>query len=166
MPGLTTYDWNRSQPLQRTQRMSNPRSLIAYFSREGNNYVGGTIVNLPIGNTEVIARKIQELTGSSTFKIETVKAYPDDYVYAYRWGKSLAKRGKYKEALPLLEQSAPKSYGRNRLWVATWRAYVLRQLDRADEARQQASEALQANGPWFEKDAAELKAVVEGKKPA
>jgi len=41
--------------------------------------VGGKIVNLPIGNTEVVARKIQELTGSDLFKINTVKSYPDDY---------------------------------------------------------------------------------------
>jgi hypothetical protein len=32
--------------------MTNSKSLIAYFSRKGNNYVGGSIVNLPIGNTE------------------------------------------------------------------------------------------------------------------
>jgi thiol-disulfide isomerase/thioredoxin len=95
-----------------------------------------------------------------------IAAWPDDYVYAYRWGKSLAKRGKFQEALPLLEQAAPKSFGRNRLWVAQWRAYVLLKLQRAAEARAQAGEALQANGPWFEKDAAELKAVVEGKTPA
>ncbi|HYF83587.1 MAG TPA: flavodoxin [Clostridia bacterium] len=55
------------------------KSLIAYFSREGNNYVGGSIVNLPIGNTEVIAKKLQELTGSEMFQIKTVKSYPDDY---------------------------------------------------------------------------------------
>lgn len=41
--------------------------------------MGGKIVNLPIGNTEVVARKIQELTGSDLFKINTVKSYPDDY---------------------------------------------------------------------------------------
>lgn len=44
--------------------MTHSKSLSAYFSRKGNNYVGGSIVNLPIGNTEVIARKIQSLTGS------------------------------------------------------------------------------------------------------
>jgi flavodoxin len=55
------------------------KSLIAYFSRKGSNYVGGSIVNLPIGNTEVIANKIQELTGSDMFEIETVKSYPKDY---------------------------------------------------------------------------------------
>ncbi len=59
--------------------MANSKSLIAYFSRKGNNYVGGSIVNLPIGNTELIAKKIQELTGSTIFKIKTVRSYPEDY---------------------------------------------------------------------------------------
>jgi flavodoxin len=59
--------------------MANSKSLIAYFSRKGNNYVGGSIVNLPIGNTEVVAKKIQALTGSELFQIRTVKAYPEDY---------------------------------------------------------------------------------------
>jgi flavodoxin len=59
--------------------MANSKSLIAYFSRKGNNYVGGSIVSLPIGNTEVIAKKIQELTGSNLFQIQTVKSYPEDY---------------------------------------------------------------------------------------
>jgi len=59
--------------------MAHSKSLVAYFSRKGNNYVGGSIVNLPIGNTEIIAKKIRELTGSDLFRIETVKTYPDDY---------------------------------------------------------------------------------------
>jgi len=59
--------------------MANSKSLSAYFSRKGNNYVGGSIVNLPIGNTEVIAKKIQGLTGSDLFQIQTVKPYPEDY---------------------------------------------------------------------------------------
>jgi flavodoxin len=59
--------------------MANSKSLIAYFSRKGNNYVGGSILNLPIGNTEVVAKKIQALTGSDLFQIQTVKSYPEDY---------------------------------------------------------------------------------------
>jgi flavodoxin len=59
--------------------VANSKSLIAYFSRKGNNYVGGSIVNLPIGNTEAIAKKMQKLTGSDLFQIKTVKSYPDDY---------------------------------------------------------------------------------------
>ncbi len=59
--------------------MAKSKSLIAYYSRKGNNYVGGSIVYLPIGNTEIIAKKIQESTGSDMFRIETVKSYPEDY---------------------------------------------------------------------------------------
>lgn len=59
--------------------MANSKSLIAYFSRKGNNYVGGSIVNLPVGNTEIAARKIQKLTGSDLFQIKTAKSYPEDY---------------------------------------------------------------------------------------
>ncbi|TGU72350.1 flavodoxin [Geomonas terrae] len=59
--------------------MSKGKSLIAYYSRAGNNYVGGNIVNLPVGNTEVAAEIIQQLTGAAMFKIDTIKQYPADY---------------------------------------------------------------------------------------
>lgn len=53
--------------------------LIAYFSHAGNNYVNGRIVNLPVGNTEVVANIIQEITKGDILKIERVKPYPLDY---------------------------------------------------------------------------------------
>jgi flavodoxin len=64
--------------------MAHPKSLSVYYSRKGFNYVGGGIVNLPIGNTEVVARKIQGLTGSDLFQIQTVKPYPEDYTETTR----------------------------------------------------------------------------------
>jgi flavodoxin len=67
--------------------MTNSKSLIAYYSRKGDNYVGGSIVNLPVGNTEVVAKKIQELTGSDLFRIETVEIYPKDYTETTRVAK-------------------------------------------------------------------------------
>ena len=59
--------------------MTNKKILIAYYSRKGQNYVGSRIVNLPVGNTEVAAKMIQELTGGDLFEIQTVKSYPVDY---------------------------------------------------------------------------------------
>jgi len=59
--------------------MSDSKSLVAYFSRTGKNYVNGKIASLPVGNTEVIAKKIQKLTGSDLFQIKTINPYPDDY---------------------------------------------------------------------------------------
>ncbi|HEX3010705.1 MAG TPA: flavodoxin, partial [Syntrophomonadaceae bacterium] len=55
------------------------KCLIAYFSRKGNNYVSGQIVNLPVGNTEIASNMIQEITGGDLFHIEAVNAYPEDY---------------------------------------------------------------------------------------
>jgi flavodoxin len=55
------------------------RCLIAYYSRKGDNYVSGSVVNLTMGNTEVAANTIKKLTGGETFRIDTVKAYPADY---------------------------------------------------------------------------------------
>ena len=63
----------------RTMNAKDSKCLVAYFSRPGNNYVGGRIVNLPVGNTEVVAKMIQEMTGSDLFRIEAVNPYPEDY---------------------------------------------------------------------------------------
>jgi flavodoxin len=65
--------------LKTAQNMTNSKALIAYYSRRGQNYLGGNIINLPVGNTEVVAKKIQAITGADLFEIDTVKAYPVDY---------------------------------------------------------------------------------------
>jgi len=81
--------------------MANSKSLIAYFSRKGNNYVAGSIVNLPVGNTEVAAKKIQKLTGSDIFQIKTVKSYPEDYTET----TNVAKEEQRKDARPELTET-------------------------------------------------------------
>ena len=53
--------------------------MIAYYSRKGQNYVNGQIVDLAVGNTEIAARMIQDITGGDLFEICTVKNYPVDY---------------------------------------------------------------------------------------
>lgn len=53
--------------------------IIIYFSRSGNNYVNGAVKNLPVGNTEIAAHIIQNLTGADIFKLEQEKAYSEDY---------------------------------------------------------------------------------------
>lgn len=55
------------------------KRLIAYFSRRGENYVGGTIRDLKVGNTERVAEKIAAVTGADLFEIENVEAYPANY---------------------------------------------------------------------------------------
>lgn len=59
--------------------MAKSKILIAYYSRKGENYLNGAIVNLPVGNTEVAAKKAQEITSGDLFEICTAKSYPVDY---------------------------------------------------------------------------------------
>lgn len=55
-------------------------TLIAYFSRAGKNYVSGDIVDLKIGNTQVIADMLHDsIPDSDMFKISTIAAYSDNY---------------------------------------------------------------------------------------
>jgi len=67
--------------------MTNKKPLIAYYSRKGQNYLGGRILDLKIGNTEVVANKIQALTGGDLFEIQTVNNYPKDYEETTRVAK-------------------------------------------------------------------------------
>lgn len=53
--------------------------LIAYFSRAGQNYVAGDIVDLPQGHTAAAAQMIAERTDGELFEIATAKPYSADY---------------------------------------------------------------------------------------
>ena len=54
-------------------------ALITYFSRADENYVNGTLRFLPVGNTEVAAGIIRELTGADLFRIEPSQPYASGY---------------------------------------------------------------------------------------
>jgi hypothetical protein len=91
-----------------------------------------------------------------------IAAYPDDYVYPYRYGRSLLERNRAADALPYLEQAADKAFGVNRLGVATLRVKALLALKRKTEAEKVVADALKENGPWFPEQAAKLKAALNG----
>ncbi len=55
------------------------KKLIAFYSRADENYWNGTLKTLAVGNTEVAAGIIRELTGADMFKIEQKKPYSKSY---------------------------------------------------------------------------------------
>ena len=55
------------------------KSLIVYFSHRKENYVAGAIKDLKIGNTEVIAKKVQAIIGAELFEIHPLHEYPSKY---------------------------------------------------------------------------------------
>lgn len=55
------------------------KKLIAFYSRAGENYTSSGLADLKVGNTQVVAEKLKELTGADIFKIEQVNKYSKDY---------------------------------------------------------------------------------------
>ncbi len=53
--------------------------LIAFYSRADENYFCGRLKTVKVGNTEIVSKKLQELTGGDLFKIEQVQPYSQGY---------------------------------------------------------------------------------------
>ena len=74
------------------------KTLIAFFSRADENYFGGAMRYVRIGNTEIVAGIMKELTGADTFKIEM----KDPYSPVYMTCIDEAKKDKQNNARPEL----------------------------------------------------------------
>ena len=74
------------------------KTLIAFFSRADENYFGGAMRYVKVGNTEIVADIMKELTGADTFKIEM----QDPYSPVYMTCIEEAKKDKQSNARPEL----------------------------------------------------------------
>lgn len=55
------------------------KKIVVFYSRAHQNYVNGMIKTLEVGNTEVAAGMIKDLTGADIFKIQQAEPYSEDY---------------------------------------------------------------------------------------
>ena len=55
-------------------------NLIVYYSRKGQNYCNGSIVDLKKGNTERVAEFIEKAVGGDLFELRTVREYSPEYM--------------------------------------------------------------------------------------
>lgn len=53
--------------------------LVAFYSRADENYFGGSMRYIKVGNTEKIAEMIEDVTKADVFKIEQKVPYAADY---------------------------------------------------------------------------------------
>ena len=59
--------------------MENKKSLVAYFSRAGENFFPGGMRFIEKGNTQLAAELLGELTGADLFEIKSIDGYSDVY---------------------------------------------------------------------------------------
>jgi len=76
-------------------------TLIAFFSRAGENWYNGGMKHLEVGNTEVAVGKIKKLIQADVFRIEMLDPYPEDYEGA----TARAKRDLNESARPALART-------------------------------------------------------------
>ncbi|MDT0300925.1 flavodoxin [Streptomonospora wellingtoniae] len=78
-------------------------TLLAYFSRAGENYWYGRRRDLAVGNTKAAADTIADLAGVEVFRIEEDEPYPHDF------DTTLARnqREQARDARPLITGSLP-----------------------------------------------------------
>ena len=55
------------------------KTLIAFFSRADENYFGGSMKYIEVGNTEIVAGKIKNMIDADIYKIEMKTPYAKDY---------------------------------------------------------------------------------------
>ena len=56
------------------------KTLIAFFSRADENYFGGAMRYVKVGNTEIVCDIIKEMLDADTFRIEMKKPYSPVYM--------------------------------------------------------------------------------------
>ena len=56
------------------------KTLIAFFSRADENYFGGAMRYVKVGNTEIVVNQMKELIDADTFKIEMKDPYSPVYM--------------------------------------------------------------------------------------
>lgn len=86
-PHLTNCSPANDQPDPGRQTSPSPaqsgtargKVLLAYFSRPGENYYYGDRIDLKVGNTEAMARRIRGLIDCDPYRIEPTDAYPESY---------------------------------------------------------------------------------------
>lgn len=109
-------------------------NLIIYFSRKGQNYVNGRIMDLEKGNTEIVAEYIQKAVGGDLFEIKTVKEYPADYMSCTQEAQDELRRKARPELKEYLEDISAYDniFVCGPCWWGTYPMAVFTQLERLD----------------------------------
>ena len=110
------------------------KNLIIYYSRKGENYVNGRIVDLKKGNTEICAEFIRDAVGGDLFEVSTAVDYSSDY---HRCTEE-AKREINENARPQLKSCLDEISGYENVfvcgpcWWGTYPMAVFTQLEKLD----------------------------------
>ena len=79
--------------LTKTEDTDMAKTLIAFFSRADDNYFGGAMRYVKVGNTEIVAGLMKELIEADSFKIEMKDPYSPIYMTCIEQAKKDLRAG-------------------------------------------------------------------------
>ena len=62
-----------------TSKGTGATTLVVFFSRPGENYGSPDLINLDVGNTEVMAGYVADAIACDVFKVKPAESYPSGY---------------------------------------------------------------------------------------
>ena len=89
------------------------KPLVVFYSRTGQNYVAGQIVDLKVGNTAALAKTLVEAFDADVYEIRTLEPYPADY----RETTEAAKRELAAQARPAIAGELPDLSDRDEIYL-------------------------------------------------
>ena len=81
------------------------KTLIAFFSRADENYFGGAMRYVKVGNTEIVAGLMKELIEADSFKIEMKDPYSPVYMTCIEQAKKDLRSGARPELKSMPERN-------------------------------------------------------------
>lgn len=138
--------------------------LVIYFSRDGENYLGGKLKDLEKGNTEVIAEYIREFTSADLFKVEPAVEYPASYMECI----DIAKKELNDNARPELKEALDDISGYDTIyvgfpnWWGTLPMAMFTQLEKLDFTGKTVKPFVTHEGSGFGSSQKDLKKLCKG----
>ena len=74
------YEQIKKTKCTKTEDIQMAKTLIAFFSRADENYFGGAMRYVKVGNTEIVVNLMKEIIDADTFKIEMKDPYSPVYM--------------------------------------------------------------------------------------
>lgn len=140
------------------------KNLIIYYSRKGENYMNGSIVDLKKGNTEICAEFIQRAVGGDLFEIETVNAYSENYHKCTEEASKELKENARPELKKYLEEISDYDniFLCGPCWWGTYPVAVFTQLERLDFTGKKVLALMTHEGSGLGKSEHDLRKICKG----
>ena len=141
-------------------------NLIIYYSRRGENYVGGKICHLEKGNAELLSEYIQDAAQADIFEIQTAEEYPADYMTCTEVAKKEADHKARPELKAYLDSigSYQNIFIVGPCWWGTYPMAMFSQLERLDFTEKKVLPVMTHEGSGMGSSEKDLKKLCKGAK--